>query len=89
MIKRFLVFAGDFYYPGGGWDDFRGDFETLEEAELKVKQLERDWAQIIDCEQRTYFEICEKDYDEEKYEMNGKSKGRSPVMKWPTDETKA
>jgi len=29
----FALFAGDTYYPGGGWSDFVGVFDTTEEAE--------------------------------------------------------
>lgn len=28
----FLLFAGEHYYPRGGWEDWRGRFETLDEA---------------------------------------------------------
>lgn len=28
----FLLFAGDVYYPGGGWEDFRGSFPDIETA---------------------------------------------------------
>ncbi len=31
-MKRFLVFGYDDYYPCGGWDDFDGCFDTLEDA---------------------------------------------------------
>ena len=31
-MKRFLLFTGLYYYPSGGMDDFREDFDTLEEA---------------------------------------------------------
>jgi hypothetical protein len=31
-MKRYLVFAGDDYYPCGGWDDFVGSWETIEEV---------------------------------------------------------
>lgn len=31
--KRFLVFASDSYYPGGGWIDFISSHDTFEEAE--------------------------------------------------------
>lgn len=30
--KRFLVFTGPCYYAGGGWKDFSGSADTLEEA---------------------------------------------------------
>jgi hypothetical protein len=33
-VKPYLLFAGDNYYPSGGLDDLRGDFDTLEEAKL-------------------------------------------------------
>lgn len=31
-MKRFLVFAFDHYYPKGGMNDFKGSFDTKEEA---------------------------------------------------------
>lgn len=31
-MKRFLLFAGEDYYPIGGWNDFLGDFDTVAEA---------------------------------------------------------
>lgn len=47
-MKRFLVFAGECYYAGGGWDDFRGDFETVEAAREAAVALDKDWWQVID-----------------------------------------
>lgn len=32
MLKRYLVFDYGDYYPGGGWNDFVGSFDSLEEA---------------------------------------------------------
>ena len=31
-MKRFLLFTFDFYYPEGGWHDFAGAFDSVEEA---------------------------------------------------------
>ena len=31
-MKRYLVFSGSDHYPDGGWYDFRGDADTLDEA---------------------------------------------------------
>lgn len=31
-MKKFLLFAGAHYYPSGGWGDFRGAFDTVEDA---------------------------------------------------------
>ena len=46
--KRYLIFAGADYYPAGGWGDFVGDFDTLEEAIAKAKTLGSNWKEIID-----------------------------------------
>ena len=32
-MKRYLLFGGHVYYPRGGWRDFIGSFDTVEEAE--------------------------------------------------------
>lgn len=44
----FLVFAGDNYYPSGGWNDYAGAWPTLEEAKFTAMRLPSQWAQIID-----------------------------------------
>ena len=31
-MKRYLLFSGYSYYPSGGWRDFKGSFDGLEEA---------------------------------------------------------
>lgn len=38
-MKRFAVFAGDNYYPGGGMGDFIKSFDTAEEARAFVEEL--------------------------------------------------
>jgi len=66
-MKRFLVFAGDSYYPEGGMNDFQEDFHTLEEAksfESKIKEKFKlnwkdnwkdfKWTEIWDSETRTH-----------------------------------
>jgi len=50
MLKRYLLFAFDNYYPSGGWSDFRGDFETLEEALEASKGVGLDVWDIVDSE---------------------------------------
>lgn len=59
-MKRFLLFASDYYYPGGGWNDFQGSFESLDEAMDKARDMLRlrdsyprrlaDWYHVIDAE---------------------------------------
>lgn len=53
-LKRFLVFGGSRYYPSGGWEDFKGSFDTLEEC-TKPKDIDgdiywTDWWHIVDTE---------------------------------------
>lgn len=52
-MKKYLLFAGDSFYPSGGVDDFRGDFDTKRLAlEFLTKALNTDeaigWFQIVD-----------------------------------------
>jgi hypothetical protein len=52
--KRFLVFAYQAYYPGGGWCDFKSAHDTIEEAHAGVKELAEksryDFVEIVDLE---------------------------------------
>jgi len=45
-MKRYLLFAGDSYYPGGGAADFIEDFESIDDA--KAHHVRCDWFHIID-----------------------------------------
>ena len=55
-IKRYLIFQGDNYYPTGGWLDFVGSRETLDDAIIiaQTLQLPRsvslDWWFVVDLE---------------------------------------
>ena len=44
----FALFAGDSYYPSGGWDDFRGMFDSLEDAAAAYNQGRYDWGHVVD-----------------------------------------
>jgi len=47
----FALFAGENYYPAGGWQDLVGVFPTLEEAQAALQGLDeysREWYQIVD-----------------------------------------
>ena len=59
MDKPFALFGGDEFYPGGGFDDFRGTFATLDEAvshgnlvllddETATYTREVDWYHVVD-----------------------------------------
>ena len=53
--RRFLLFAGDSYYPSGGWNDFIGYFPSVEAAKEGALRLGIDsvyiynfeWAHIV------------------------------------------
>lgn len=49
-MKRYLVFAGDDYYPSGGWNDFRDDFDDIDAAKTEARRLlsRYSWVQLID-----------------------------------------
>lgn len=49
-MKRYLVFAFDYYYPGGGWNDFVSAHDTVEEAQKAGKDKNLDCYQIVDIE---------------------------------------
>jgi hypothetical protein len=49
-MKRYLLFAGDDYYPAGGFEDFIKDFDSIEDAENCLPTLSFDWYQIVDQE---------------------------------------
>jgi hypothetical protein len=53
-MKRFLLFAGDTYYPSGGWRDFQGDYESVEDAfrSLARKRSSFEWYQVVDWKTR-------------------------------------
>jgi hypothetical protein len=46
----FLTFTGEEYYPGGGWDDYKGVRSTIEAARMVAEEAEgsNDWYQIVD-----------------------------------------
>jgi hypothetical protein len=52
-MKRYFLFAGMQYYPGGGWGDFQGAFASVEEAKNKLLDCDLDWLdwwQVVDSE---------------------------------------
>ncbi len=39
-MNRYLLFLFEAYYPGGGWHDFEGSFDTVKEAKLVTENKE-------------------------------------------------
>lgn len=52
-MKRYLLFAGDNYYPSGGWSDFIGSFDTVEQALARQCDIRRDWYHVVDTSTMT------------------------------------
>jgi hypothetical protein len=50
-MQRYLLFAGDNYYPLGGWNDFVQSFGDESEAiDFAVCTDQWDWWEVIDSE---------------------------------------
>ncbi|WNL50778.1 hypothetical protein RPALISO_191 [Ruegeria phage RpAliso] len=59
-MKRYAVFAGQFYYPRPGWQDLKGYADTVEQAKAigdsptgeypprSEDYHEHEWAQVVD-----------------------------------------
>ena len=71
-LKRFILFAGEHYYPGGGTRDYVNSFDTLEEAMAFVESIRKkppekmglmggrvDWADILDKETGEFWSDCD------------------------------
>lgn len=43
----YLLFAGDSYYPCGGWRDFVGAFPSIESAVEYVNTVDCDWWHVV------------------------------------------
>lgn len=54
-MKRYLVFEGPSYYPGGGWHDYVGSFDDFESAMTFARAKKNNyqgfgWAHVVDRE---------------------------------------
>ncbi len=47
---RYMLFAGDNYYPCGGMEDFRGLYNTMNGLVANIGRA--DWFNVFDIEQR-------------------------------------
>ena len=46
--NEYLLFAGSSFYPSGGWDDFKGYFHSIEDAQIWLNSEEYyEWAHIV------------------------------------------
>jgi hypothetical protein len=68
MLKRYLVFSSDVYYPQGGMDDFADSFHELPLAFEKAIELKTEdpsdslgskkWVQVFDSEKSIELDMC-------------------------------
>ena len=61
-MERFILFAGDNYYPAGGANDMVGDFGSMAIAIATVRDIRADWWNILDTKTgQTYnnFNKCD------------------------------
>ena len=76
-MKKYMLFGGWEYYPAGGWADFLGDYDTLEEAVQGVQDLNGEWFGIVDSESKEYVARAtkkENEYCEDKIRYFVRSK---------------
>ena len=50
---QYLLFGYSSYYPAGGWDDYKEQFETIESALEYAANINVDGWQIVDIETKT------------------------------------
>lgn len=53
-MHRYLLFAGDEYYPHGGWDDFITDRPTIEELKALCAWTKSDWGWILNVKHKDW-----------------------------------
>jgi len=47
-MNTYLVFAGNEFYPNGGWLDFKHTFTSLDDAMTYLTIKHFDWYQVVD-----------------------------------------
>jgi hypothetical protein len=58
VLGRYQVFAGEDYYPLGGWVDFKGSYRTKSSASRALGRLLKngcEWGHIIDAWYGEYY----------------------------------
>lgn len=62
---KYKLFCGESYYPNGGYDDFNGNFETIEDAKNAALEICKDmsncWAHIV-CDDEIIETGCRDHY---------------------------
>jgi len=58
-MKRYLLFGYDQYYPSGGWTDYKGSFDSIEECKEMIES--RNLGYMSKCD---YWDIVDRDTEE-------------------------
>ncbi len=63
---KYKLFSGDFFYPSGGYGDFIGSFETVQECIDFVEKtpLNFEWSHIVE-EDRIILEATKQNWPKE------------------------
>lgn len=67
--EKYLLFAFEDYYPCGGWEDFQGKFESLDDAIEFLKKMEYVEKAHVVYENKIIFKVhlgdpyCRRDKD--------------------------
>jgi hypothetical protein len=53
-MRRYLIFAGSYYYPSG-WNDFAGTLDTITQCLRRTQDIQDKWVwvEIIDLNTKT------------------------------------
>lgn len=80
-MNRFLLFSFENYYPSGGWEDFAGDYATLDEAKDARFVSRGKSAHIVDTQTGKIVATAygEDDWEDEGVEDVGKPSTVGPV----------
>lgn len=59
-MKRFIVFAYDHDYPGGGWNDFKDSFDEFGAADQEARRqlANAGWRQGLCTNRRHRYRPC-------------------------------
>lgn len=66
-MNKYTVFAGINFYPSEGWKDFKGNFNSIEDAKTFIFNIPVDdaqWAQIVENHEKIVKEFWCDDYPE-------------------------
>ena len=64
-MKEALVFAGDNYYPRGGWHDYVASYDSISDAYIVAETLVKfgrfNWAHVVDSKTGTILKQYSQD----------------------------